>query len=141
MLPPEVADRLSRLPMPDCGKTLGIDVQAFDAAKREVVVHALGRCEFRNPMGAIQGGFLCAMLDDTMALAALMASDFQSVVPTLEMKTSFYAPAQPGLIKGVGRVAKLGKTIVFLEGELYAPDGEVLAKASATARLAPMPKA
>ena len=76
-----------------------------------------------------------------MALSALISSGFESVVPTLEMKVSFYAPAMPGLIKGVGRVAKLGKTIAFLEGELCDPDGEIVAKASATARLAPLPKA
>jgi uncharacterized protein (TIGR00369 family) len=140
-LPKDLAEQFARLRIPDCARTLGIEVLSFDRRTSEVVVAALGRDEFRNPMGAIQGGFLCAMLDDTMALAALFASNLQSVVPTLEMKASFFAPAQPGTIKGVGRVAKLGKTIAFLEGELYSPEGEVLAKASATARLAPMPKA
>jgi uncharacterized protein (TIGR00369 family) len=139
-LPDDLAERFAGLHIPDCARTLGIEVLSFDRKTNEVTIAALGRDEFRNPMGAIQGGFLCAMLDDAMALAALFASDFQSVVPTLEMKVSFYARAEPGPIKGLGRVAKLGKTIAFLEGELYSPDGEVLAKASATARLAPLPK-
>lgn len=140
-LPHDIAARFSKLRMPDCAKTLGIEILSFDAAAREITITAQGREEFRNPMGAIQGGFLCAMLDDAMALSALISSGFESVVPTLEMKVSFYAPAMPGTIKGVGRVAKLGKTIAFLEGELYSPDGEIVAKGSATARLAPLPKA
>lgn len=56
------------------------------------------------------------------------------------MKVSFYAPARPGLIKELGRAAKIGKSIAFLEGELYASEDDVIAKASATARRAPLPK-
>jgi uncharacterized protein (TIGR00369 family) len=137
---PDVAQQVAKLRIPECAKTLGIEIQGFNPETLEVTILAQGRNEFRNPMGAIQGGFLCAMLDDAMALAAVFASDFQSVVPTLEMKVSFYAPAQPGQVRGVGRVAKAGKTIMFLEGELLSAEGELLAKASATARRAPMPK-
>ena len=63
------------------------------------------------------------------------------MMPTLEMKVSFYAPVPAGTLKGVGRVAKMGKTIAFLEGELLSADGDVLAKSSATGRLMPIPKA
>lgn len=141
MTPAEIAERMSKIRIPDCAKTLGIEVTAFDPERLEVTITAQARNEFRNPMGAIQGGFLCAMLDDAMALAAVFVSNFECVVPTLEMKVSFYAPAHPGLIKGVGRVVKMGKTVAFLEGELHAPSGELIAKSSATARVAPMPKA
>lgn len=139
-LPPDIAARFAKARIPESARTLGIEVLSFDPKTNEVTVAAQGRNEFRNPMGAIQGGFLCAMLDDAMALAAVFAGNFEFVVPTLEMKVSFYAPAQPGTIKGVGRVAKMGKSIAFLEGELYSAEGIPLAKASATARLAPMPK-
>ena len=138
-LPADIAERLARMPQPPCAKTLGLEITAFDAERREAVAIAAGRSEFCNPMGMIQGGFLCAMLDDVMAVAAVFSSGFQSVVPTLEIKVSFYEPARPGPINAVGRVAKMGKTIAFLEGELFAPDGALLAKASATARLAPVP--
>lgn len=136
---PEIAKQVANLPIPECAKTLGIEIRGYDAARREVTITAQGRNAFRNPMGAVQGGFLCAMLDDAMALAAVFASGFQIVVPTLEMKVTFFSPAQPGTINGIGRVARLGKTIAFLEGELLNEAGEVLAKASATARVAPMP--
>jgi uncharacterized protein (TIGR00369 family) len=137
--PPDIAAQVARLAIPECAKTLGIEIHGYDASRREVTITAQGRNEFRNPMGAIQGGFLCAMLDDAMALAAVFTSGFQIVVPTLEMKVTFFSPAQPGTIHGLGRVARLGKTIAFLEGELTNDAGEVLAKASATARVAPMP--
>ncbi|HMP62711.1 MAG TPA: PaaI family thioesterase, partial [Phenylobacterium sp.] len=53
--------------------------------------------------------------------------------PTLEMKTSFLRPAKPGFIKGVCRVVKWGRSVAFTEGELYDPDGKLLAKATGTA--------
>jgi len=137
----EIAERMSKVRVPECAKTLGIEVVAFDAATSTITVTAKGRPEFCNPMGAIQGGFLCAMLDDAMALAAVFGNNFENVVPTLEMKVSFFAPARPGPIKGIGRIVKMGQTIAFLEGELLSPDGTLIAKASATARVAPAPKA
>jgi uncharacterized protein (TIGR00369 family) len=63
----------------------------------------------------------------------MVASGMTHVAPTAEMKTSFYRPAQPGPIKGIGRVVKWGRTIAFTEGELYDPEGRLLAKATGTA--------
>ncbi len=86
-----------------------------------------------NPMRQIQGGFLCAMLDECMSVACMVASGMTSVAPTLEMKTSFFRPAFPGPLRGVGAVARWGKTIAFTEGELYDAEGRLLAKATGTA--------
>jgi uncharacterized protein (TIGR00369 family) len=88
---------------------------------------------FANPMGQIQGGYLCAMLDEVMSVSIMVASKMTCVAPTLEMKTSFLRPAMPGVLRGVGRVVKWGRTIAFTEGELYDPDGRLLSKATGTA--------
>jgi uncharacterized protein (TIGR00369 family) len=84
-------------------------------------------------MKQIQGGYLCAMLDECMSVACMVASGMTHVAPTAEMKTSFFRPAQPGPIRGIGRVAKWGRTLAFTEGELYDPEGRILAKATGTA--------
>ena len=47
-------------------------------------------------MGQIQGGYLCAMLDECMSVACMVASGMTAVAPTLEMKTSFLRPGMPG---------------------------------------------
>ena len=60
-----------------------------------------------------------------------------SVAPTLEMKTSFFRPALPGPISGIGRVVRWGKTIAFTEGELRDAEGRLLAKATGTAMPTP----
>jgi uncharacterized protein (TIGR00369 family) len=63
----------------------------------------------------------------------MVASKMTAVAPTAEMKTSFFRPAMPGRLRGVGRVVRWGKTIAFTEGELYDGDGRLVAKATGTA--------
>ncbi len=88
-------------------------------------------------MKQIQGGYLCAMLDECMSVACMVASGMTAVAPTLEMKTSFFRPGAPGKIRGVGRVVKWGRQVASPRGELFDPDGRLLAKA--TARRSPPP--
>ena len=105
-----------------CQETKSVEV-SFDA-KADL---------FSNPMKQIQGGYLCAMLDECMSVACMVASGMTHVAPTAEMKTSFYRPALPGRLRGVGRVVRWGKTLAFTEGEIYDTEGRLLAKATGTA--------
>jgi len=84
-------------------------------------------------MRQVQGGYLCAMLDECMSVACMVASGMTHVAPTAEMKTTFFRPAMPGKIRGVGKVVRWGSRVAFTEGELYAPDGRLLAKGTGTA--------
>jgi len=93
--------------------------------------------QLTNPMKQIQGGYLCAMLDECMSVACMVASGMTSVAPTVEMKTSFFRPALPGPIRGIGRVVRWGKTIAFTEGELKDGEGRILARATGTAMPTP----
>ena len=119
---------------PTGSQTLGYRMLAVDQAAKSVEVAFDAKAElFCNPMGQVQGGFLCAMLDECMSVACMVASGMEMVAPTLEMKTSFLRAAMPGPLRGVGRVIKWGRTIAFTEGELYDAEGRLLAKASGTA--------
>ncbi len=119
---------------PTGSQTLGFQIVSVNQAEKSVEVAFEARAELLlNPMKQIQGGYLCAMLDEAMSVACMVASGMTHVAPTAEMKTSFYRPAQPGPIKGIGRVVKWGRTIAFTEGELYDPEGRLLAKATGTA--------
>ena len=135
------ADLLARFQnsknQPPGSETLGFRI--IRVSQADMLVEALftARKEFCNPMRQIQGGFLCAMLDDTMSVAGLVASGMTCVMPTLEMKTSFLRPAKPGTLRCVAWVLKWGKSIAFTEGELYDADGKLLAKATATAKPTP----
>ena len=127
--------------MPGSSRTLGFRLIAVSQADRRVEVAFEPSLDLvGNPMGHVQGGYVCAMLDECMSVAGLITSGMTCVAPTLEMKTSFLRPALPGPLRGVGWVVKWGKTVCFTEGELYDPEGRLLAKASATAIPTPFAK-
>ena len=119
---------------PTGSQTLGFRIVAVSQADKSVEVEFEAKPELLlNPMKQVQGGYLCAMLDECMSVACMVASGMTHVAPTAEMKTTFFRPAMPGKLKGIGRVAKWGRTIAFTEGELYDADGRLLAKATGTA--------
>ena len=100
-----------------------------------------GKRDFCNPAGFVQGGFLSAMLDDTMGPAVFAMTDGKLYTATITMTVNFLAPAKPGPITGEATVTQLGKTIAFVEGRLMAADGTVLATATTSARLVETAKA
>ena len=119
--------------LPRGSQLVGFRMTAVDQASRTVEVAFEASEQFCNPMRQIQGGYLCVMLDECMSVACMVASGMTSVAPTLEMKTSFFRPATPGPMRGVGRVVRWGKTNAFTEGELYDAEGRLVAKATGTA--------
>jgi uncharacterized protein (TIGR00369 family) len=124
-----------RAPMPTASKTLGWSLIGADTERGEIEVSFEATEDFLNPAGTVQGGFLTAMLDDTMgpALAATLDAGLYSA--TLELKVSFLRPAKPGRLVGRGRVVHSGSTIAFLAGELLDDAGRVVAVGSATVRI------
>lgn len=126
---------------PTGSQTLGFRIVGVSQATKSVEVEFDAKAELLlNPMKQIQGGYLCAMLDECMSVACMVASGMTAVAPTLEMKTSFLRPGAPGKIKGVGRVLKWGRQVAFTEGELFDPEGRMLAKATGTAIPTPFAK-
>jgi len=127
-----------KLPPPRAADTLGIAFTHVDAAAGTITTTFQPRPEFTNPAGHIQGGFLAAMLDDTMgpALAATLGAG--QFAPTLNLNVSFERPAKVGTITGHGRVLKRGSDVCYLAGELY-QDGKRIASATATALIRAMP--
>jgi uncharacterized protein (TIGR00369 family) len=119
---------------PTGSQTLGFQMVAVNQAEKKVEVEFDAKPELLlNPMKQIQGGYLCAMLDECMSVACMVASGMTHVAPTVEMKTTFFRPAMPGKLRGVGKVVKWGRSIAFTEGELFDPEGRLVAKATGTA--------
>jgi uncharacterized protein (TIGR00369 family) len=136
-----VPTALDGLPRPPCAELLGWELVEARPADGWIRMRFEGRQEFTNPAGFIQGGFLAAMLDDTMGPAMFVYSEGRLFTPTIEMHVSFLAPARPGPLYGEGQVVQAGKSIAFLEGKLMDLSGTVIARATASARLVPSEKA
>jgi len=93
------------------------------------------RPEFTNPVGDVQGGILCAMLDDTMGPALVATFGDGEWAPTTDLHVQFLAPVRPGALIGRGRVVRRGQNVAFLAGELSDSDGRVVATGVATAMI------
>jgi uncharacterized protein (TIGR00369 family) len=124
-----------RAPAPPAAVTLGWELVAVDPEAGTIEVAFAATEAFLNPMGNVQGGFLAAMLDDTLGPALVATLEPDRFAPTLELKVSFLRPARPGRLVGRGRVVHRGGTIAFLEGSLADAGGDVVATATATARI------
>ena len=120
---------------PPALQTLGGEILEFDQEKGAALLKFTAGSSLCNPDGAIQGGFLCGMLDAAMANAVFCLLGDVVIVATLEIKVSYLEVAHPGELFARGTVIRSGKTITFLEAELRDADGKLLATASSTARV------
>jgi uncharacterized protein (TIGR00369 family) len=121
--------------MPPAAALLGW--KALSLEPGHVRVRYIARPEFANPQGAVQGGFLAAMLDDAMGPALFTTLGAEDFAPTIEMKVSFLRPARPGPLIAEGRVVHQTRSLAFLEGTLATEEGDLVATATATARIMP----
>jgi uncharacterized protein (TIGR00369 family) len=119
---------------------LGMEPLEFDPARGRSRIAYDGGARFTNRAGVVQGGVLAAMLDEGMALAAVAMDEFRTVVPTLELKVSFLAPAKPGRFVAEGQVLRKGRSVAFAEGRLFDSAGALVATASTTMRIVPREK-
>ena len=136
-----VPTALDGLPRPPCAELLGWEVVDARPADGWIRIRFEGRHEFLNPAGYIQGGFLAAMLDDTMGPAMFIYGEGRVFTPTIDLHVSFLSPARPGPLYGEGQVVQAGKSIAFLEGQLMDLSGTLIARATASAQLVPADKA
>jgi uncharacterized protein (TIGR00369 family) len=124
-----------RIPDSPSATLLGWRLEDHDAEKGWVRIAFEGKRDFLNPAGFVQGGFLTAMLDDCMGPAVWIMTGGELYTTTIDMTVSFLAPASPGPLFGEGQVVQLGKSIAFLEGRLMDAKDQLLARATASARL------
>lgn len=124
---------------PKCSDALSMRVERVSQDEGEVEFSFLGLEEWSNPQGNVQGGFLAAMLDDTLSVTGVALSNFTRIMVTLEFKVSFLRPGPIGAFRSVGRLKRLGKSIGFLEADLFDADGHLVAKASGTVLPRPIP--
>lgn len=122
---------------PPCSDTLGMRLAALNQDEQWVRMEFDVPQMFANPTGAVQGGFIAAMMDEAMSTAVIIASNVTMTAPTLEMKTSYLKRLMPGPASVHARILKLGKSAAFMEADCFDDKGELVARATATA--IPMP--
>lgn len=134
--PPNIQAILKR-PAP-AAAALGQCLLEIDAETGEARIAYRFGPEHLNRFGTVHGGPVAAVLDDAVSVAAGLVAQWGEITPTLEMKVSYLAQAGEGGHVATARIVRRGRTILFLEGELMREDGRTIARASATALIAPM---
>ena len=119
---------------PPAVKTLDGKAIKFDITRQSLEMSFMANKNFCHSIDVIQGGYISAMLDAVMAYTVIGLPDVRTMVSTLELKTSFISIGHPGLMVGKGSITKLGKSIVFLNGELF-QNNSLIATATSTAKI------
>ena len=118
---------------PPAARTLGFKFLDADPDQGTISVAFDGAESFTNPFGEVLGGFLAAMLYDTVGPALLATLPPGRFIKTLDLNTTFVRPTATGRLTGRGRVVTRNGDNATLEGTLYDADDQVIATATATA--------
>lgn len=118
---------------PPCSDTLGMRLTEVCQGERRIRMHFDVPVAFANPTGAVQGGFIAAMLDEAMSTCVIIDSNVTMTAPTLEMKVSYLSRLMPGPASVEARILKRGRSAAFMEADCFDPDGKLIARASASA--------
>jgi uncharacterized protein (TIGR00369 family) len=124
---------------PPCARHLGFELIDYSVEGAWAEMAFSPRPEFANPAGAVQGGFVCAMLDDTMSFTASLSRRFEVMVPTLQTSVSYLRPTPIARVLARGEVLRFGASSVVMQGTLRDATGNLLAVATATAVPRPFP--
>ncbi|MCA8900739.1 MAG: PaaI family thioesterase [Hyphomonas sp.] len=120
--------------------SLGFQLLSLDMKALTTRVRFDGKPEFCNPAGVIQGGYLVAMMDDTIGMLAGMKAGKTKLPSTVDLHTHFLRPVRKGAIEVAARLRNVGRAIIFADAELYDSRGKEAARASASLTLNPVLK-
>lgn len=87
--------------------------------------------ELTNPVGMIQGGFLAAIIDDTIGLA-FFSMEPKYMFTTTNLNVNYLFGARVGeIIRAKANVIRMGKKIANFECKVYNAKNEVIASSTA----------
>ena len=120
---------------PPCVTSLGGRIESYDADARRIVMAFTMPLEFCHSGNVVQGGFVTGMLDAAMAHAVFLEFGRRIALPSLDINVSFLRPTLAGPQQAHGRILRLGRSVAFLDGELFDREGRLTARATSTARV------
>jgi uncharacterized protein (TIGR00369 family) len=117
--------------------------------RMDVVDVAEGRVEFScepdesvyNPIGVVHGGLVCTLLDSVVGCAVHTTLPRGMGYTSIELKVNYLRAvhAHSGRLSAVGTVVKPGRRVAFAEGQVTDAAGRVVATASSSLLVFPLP--
>ena len=138
------ADPLASFSMdnaPPTAKWLGMEVLGWDRDTMTLRLAFDPPRDVINFSGVVQGGFLIAMMDDAMGFSCFISLGMVNRQASIDVHTHFLRAVQHGRVEVEARVVRSGRSVAFLEAELYGPDGELAARSVSSMKLTPIAKA
>ncbi len=127
-----LVDMFSKAPQ----TTLGIKkIINIDPLIGKAIVEYKPRRNMCHSGNIVQGGFITGWLDAVMALACMSKVGVDTLVLSLEIKTTFIKKVLPETVLVTGNVIKSGRSIAFLEGTITDKKNNILAKGNQTVKL------
>ena len=82
-----------------------------------------------NRHGGLHGGIHAILMDSACGFAAsrALSDDASQLVTTVSLTTNYVALAKDSNIHAVGRVSRAGRSIVYVNGEVFDGQGNLLA--------------
>lgn len=95
----------------------GHEIQ-WNSEKREITVSYIALESFTNPRGTVEGGMICAMLDDAMGILAAL-NQMQKPAATINLSMDFLRPCNVGDVQAKAWFIKEGRKILSIESEAW----------------------
>jgi uncharacterized protein (TIGR00369 family) len=109
---------------------LGIEVG--DIGDGRAVGTFQARPQHANPMGTLQGGVLCSLVDGTMGMAFASTLQPDDSFTTMNLQIHYFRPVWTARLKAEARVIQRSKNVGYLECEVTDENGKKIAKANST---------
>jgi uncharacterized protein (TIGR00369 family) len=119
-----------KIPLPPICLTLGMRFADYGEGRASLKIPVDER--FHNPMGTVHGGIMTDVADAAMGIAVVSTLEGDETFTTLELNMNFLRPVFSGELTATGKVVKRGKKIAYVEVEVTASDGKLVAKGNST---------
>lgn len=120
------------IPRPPMAALMNLTLVAVDAGQVEFECRPAEA--HYNPLGMVHGGLACTLLDTVAGCAAhsTLAAGFGYT--SIDLSVSYLRPitADHGVLRAEGLVVKQGQRVIFAEGRILGPSGDLLATATSS---------
>jgi len=116
---------------PPCFTSMNAEFIAYESRSGLTVEIPVSR-DMLNPVGAMQGGFITAAIDNTMGPLSYLA--LRSAASTLDIHTQFIRAVPAGeRLRVTASVVSMGPVSLVMEAEVLNSHGKLVARATANA--------
>lgn len=123
---------------PPSARWMGMELVEWNREANAVRVSFDPPRDVINFGGVIQGGFLTAMMDDAMGFGAFVSLGMAYAQASIDIHTHFFRPVPYGRTEVEARIVRAGRSVAFLEAELFDKDGVLAARTVSSTRLTPL---